>query len=102
MRRKADEKGVDLLVVDSGDRSEGNGLYDASDPMGKYTRKILRTANHFDLLTSGNHELYNGTTSLNEWREMVPHWGVGVLTHHTEDGLLTLFFFAGSLSCLKH
>lgn len=76
MHRIADEKGVDLLVVDSGDRSEGNGLYDASDPMGKYTRRILTKANHLDLLTSGNHELYNGTTSLNEWREMVPHFGV--------------------------
>lgn len=79
MRRIADEKGVDLLVVDSGDRSEGNGLYDASDPKGVYTRRILRQADHYDLLTSGNHELYNGTTSLNEWKEMVPYFGVSVV-----------------------
>ena len=32
MRKKADEKGVDLLVIDTGDRIEGNGLYDASNP----------------------------------------------------------------------
>lgn len=84
MRRLADEKGVDLLVVDSGDRSEGNGLYDASDPKGVYTRRILRDANHYDLLTSGNHELYNGTTSLNEFHEMVPYFGDRYLSTNIE------------------
>jgi 2',3'-cyclic-nucleotide 2'-phosphodiesterase (5'-nucleotidase family) len=41
MRTKADEKGVDLLVIDTGDRIEGNGIYDGSDPKGKYTYNIF-------------------------------------------------------------
>jgi hypothetical protein len=73
MRARADEKGVDLLVVDTGDRAEGNGLWDASDPKGNYTRAILSKLD-LDLLTTGNHELYNGTTALNEFLEFIPRW----------------------------
>ena len=29
LRQRADDDGSDLLVVDTGDRVEGNGLYDA-------------------------------------------------------------------------
>lgn len=57
MREKADSIGVDLLVVDCGDRIEGNGLYDASDPKGKYTYDLFREQ-HIDVITPGNHELY--------------------------------------------
>ncbi|KAI2619605.1 ser/Thr protein phosphatase family [Hypoxylon sp. NC1633] len=57
LRRKADEQGVDLLVIDTGDRIEGNGLYDASSPKGKYTYDIFREQT-IDLLCTGNHELY--------------------------------------------
>jgi 2',3'-cyclic-nucleotide 2'-phosphodiesterase (5'-nucleotidase family) len=57
MRKKADEKGVDLIIVDSGDRIEGNGLYDASDPKGKYTSDIFREQ-PIDVICTGNHELY--------------------------------------------
>ncbi|KAA8893132.1 Metallo-dependent phosphatase-like protein [Sphaerosporella brunnea] len=74
MRRRAHEKDVDFLVVDTGDRSEGNGLWDASDPKGMYTRRILQQLD-VDILTTGNHELYNGTTALNEHLEMVPFFG---------------------------
>ena len=74
MRQLARSKGVDLLVIDSGDRAEGNGLWDASDPMGTFTRRLLRSLD-LDLLTTGNHELYNGTTALNEHLEMVPYFG---------------------------
>lgn len=42
MRQKADDLGVDLLVVDTGDRVDGNGLYDGSDPKGAYTYDIFR------------------------------------------------------------
>jgi hypothetical protein len=52
MRRRADEKGVDFLVVDTGDRAEGNGLWDASDPKGMYTRRILQQLD-VDILTTG-------------------------------------------------
>jgi len=52
MRRRADEKGVDLLVLDSGDRAEGNGLWDASDPRGVVTRSLVRRWD-VDILTTG-------------------------------------------------
>jgi 2',3'-cyclic-nucleotide 2'-phosphodiesterase (5'-nucleotidase family) len=75
MREQAHQRGVDLLVIDTGDRAEGNGLWDASDPKGTYTRRIVKQLD-LDLLTTGNHELYNGTTALNEHLEMVSWFGV--------------------------
>src|ERR1700761_2929743 len=32
LREKLEAEGKDLLIVDTGDRVEGNGLYDASEP----------------------------------------------------------------------
>ncbi|KAI2632890.1 ser/Thr protein phosphatase family [Xylaria nigripes] len=61
MRKKADEKGVDLLVVDTGDRVEGNGLYDASEPKGKFIYEIFGQQT-LDLMCTGNHELYSPET----------------------------------------
>lgn len=58
-------------MIDSGDRVEGNGLYDASDPKGKYTFDILKHQ-HIDVLCSGNHELYKQNTSENEFNKTVP------------------------------
>jgi 2',3'-cyclic-nucleotide 2'-phosphodiesterase (5'-nucleotidase family) len=75
MRQRANDLGVDLLVVDSGDRAEGNGLWDASDLKGYYTRQLLQQVD-YDLLTTGNHELYNGTTAYYEHFELVQHFGV--------------------------
>ncbi|MCJ1481306.1 hypothetical protein MMC06_001463 [Schaereria dolodes] len=71
LRERADDKGVDLLLVDTGDRIEGNGLYDASDPKGKYTREIFKEQN-IDVICTGNHELYKQNSSENEFLEMVP------------------------------
>ena len=58
-------------MVDTGDRIEGNGLYDASEPKGKYTLKIFEEQ-HVDLLCAGNHELYKNTSSEDEYHETVP------------------------------
>jgi hypothetical protein len=58
-------------VVDTGDRVEGNGLYDASDPQGKYTYEIIKQQT-IDLMTVGNHELYKANTSEREFEEVVP------------------------------
>lgn len=71
MRRKADEEGRDLLVIDTGDRIEGNGLYDASDPKGKYTFDIFKHQD-IDVICSGNHELYKQNSSQNEYDTTVP------------------------------
>ncbi|KAI1779114.1 Metallo-dependent phosphatase-like protein [Hypoxylon cercidicola] len=73
MRKKADEKGVDLLVIDTGDRIEGNGLYDASDPKGKYTYDIFREQS-IDALCTGNHELYLEESVDREHNTTVPNF----------------------------
>jgi hypothetical protein len=73
MREKAESQGADLLVVDTGDRVEGNGLYDSSDPKGKYLSEILKQQ-HIDLICSGNHELYKQNTSEAEFLTTVPNF----------------------------
>ncbi|KAL2183241.1 hypothetical protein L209DRAFT_758736 [Thermothelomyces heterothallicus CBS 203.75] len=74
MRAKADRDGVDLLLVDTGDRVEGNGLYDASDPKGKYYYDIYREQ-AVDLICTGNHELYVASTADREHQRTVPNFG---------------------------
>lgn len=73
MRKKADEQGVDLLVIDTGDRVEGNGLYDASSPKGEYTYDIFKEQN-IDIICTGNHELYQADTADREWSRTVPNF----------------------------
>ena len=73
MRRRADDDGVDLLLVDTGDRVEGNGLYDASTPKGEYTYDIFHQQN-IDIICSGNHELYQADTADREHRITVPNF----------------------------
>ncbi|KAG9640954.1 calcineurin-like phosphoesterase, partial [Aureobasidium melanogenum] len=73
LRQKADNDGSDLLLVDTGDRVEGNGLYDASNPKGQYTFDIFKHQN-IDIITSGNHELYKKNSSDNEYYHTVPNF----------------------------
>jgi hypothetical protein len=73
MREKAEANGADLLVVDTGDRVEGNGLYDSSKPKGIFTSDIFK-GQHIDVLTSGNHELYKQNTSEAEFLTTVPNF----------------------------
>lgn len=73
MREKVEAQGQDLLVIDTGDRVEGNGLYDSSEPKGVYLSEILRHQ-HIDVITSGNHELYKQNTSESELLHTVPNF----------------------------
>lgn len=73
LRQMADDKGVDMLLVDTGDRIEGNGLYDASNPKGKYTFDIFKHQD-IDIITCGNHELYKQNSSENEFHKTVPNF----------------------------
>lgn len=90
MRKRADREGVDLLVIDTGDRIEGNGLYDASDPKGLYTFDIIKHQ-HIDVLCSGNHELYKANSSDNEYFQTEPDFKGNYLAsnldiHDTKTG----------------
>ncbi|KAB8339303.1 hypothetical protein FH972_022236 [Carpinus fangiana] len=73
MHQMADKEGVDLLLIDTGDRVEGNGLYDSSKPKGKYTFDIFKQQD-IDVLCSGNHELYKQSSSENEFYKSVPNF----------------------------
>lgn len=73
MREKADGIGADVLLVDTGDRIEGNGLYDASDPKGKYTYDIFKEQD-IDVICIGNHELYQIDSAKNEYTQTVPNF----------------------------
>ncbi|GAA5820908.1 hypothetical protein JCM3770_004862 [Rhodotorula araucariae] len=60
MKDEARRRGVDLLLVDSGDRVDGNGLVDAEPsprPKG-YTALSIFSRVSYDVVTTGNHELY--------------------------------------------
>ncbi|KAF2473244.1 uncharacterized protein BDR25DRAFT_282601 [Lindgomyces ingoldianus] len=70
---RADADGSDLLLIDTGDRIEGNGIYDGSDPKGKFTYGIAKEQ-HIDLICSGNHELYKKTSSEGEFYHTVPNF----------------------------
>lgn len=68
---KADADGSDLLLIDTGDRVEGNAIYDSSKPRGKFTYEIAKEQN-IDLISSGNHELYKANTAEGEFFHTVP------------------------------
>ena len=71
MREKLEAEGKDLLIIDTGDRVEGNGLYDASEPKGLFTFDIFREQ-HMDIICAGNHELYKQNSSENEYLITAP------------------------------
>ncbi|KAL6232045.1 hypothetical protein BDW75DRAFT_218633 [Aspergillus navahoensis] len=73
MRELAEAEGRDLLLIDTGDRVEGNGLYDSSEPKGIYTSEIVRQQ-QIDVLSPGNHELYKRSTSEAEYKVTVPNF----------------------------
>ena len=73
MHEKADETGVDLLLIDTGDRIEGNGLYDASSPKGRYDYDIFKEQD-IDVICTGNHELYQADTAAREYTRTVPNF----------------------------
>ncbi|OAA48974.1 Ser/Thr protein phosphatase family [Beauveria brongniartii RCEF 3172] len=73
LRKHADDEGVDLLVVDTGDRIEGNGLFDASSPKGLFQYDIYREQD-VDLLCIGNHELYQTASADRELNTTVPNF----------------------------
>lgn len=56
----------DLLVIDTGDKLDGNGLSDATVPNGVATTPIFNELD-YDLLTLGNHELYSEDRAVLEY-----------------------------------
>ncbi|CAI6340350.1 unnamed protein product [Periconia digitata] len=71
LRDRADADGTDLILVDTGDRIEGNAIYDSSKPRGKFTYEIAKEQT-IDLICSGNHELYKAESADGEFYHTVP------------------------------
>lgn len=74
MRARADDMGADIIVVDTGDRHDGNGLSDATVPDGEVSQRIFIEAD-IDVVTVGNHELYQAYNTRQEYELMRPHYG---------------------------
>ena len=64
----------DLLLIDTGDRHDGNGLSDLTYPNGELSSKIFMMLD-YDLITIGNHELYREEISKHEYENLVPRYG---------------------------
>lgn len=56
----------DLILIDTGDKHDGNGLADATYPNGLESTHIFNSVN-YDLLTLGNHELYTAERAVFEY-----------------------------------
>lgn len=65
LQEKANQLGVDLLLVDSGDIVDGNGFVDAdtSGVKGHMARKVLSQVG-IDIATAGNHEVSIRTVNM--------------------------------------
>ncbi|CAE6516238.1 unnamed protein product [Rhizoctonia solani] len=74
MRSEADKKGVDLLVVDSGDLHDGNGLSDGFPVGGVNGQKSNQflSALPYDVMAIGNHELYQYSVSYDMHANFAP------------------------------
>lgn len=83
LKQKARQNGQDLLLVDSGDRHDGNGLLDITSPNGARSLPIF-IEQDYDLLTLGNHELYLAENSQQEYEIVAKHYGEKYVSTNVE------------------
>ncbi|KAK8026861.1 hypothetical protein PG991_003917 [Apiospora marii] len=83
LKQQADNMGVDLLLVDTGDLHDGNGLSDATTPDAEISMKVFERLN-YDLLTIGNHELYLAEVAYQTFDGIAKLWGDKYLTSNVQ------------------
>ena len=83
MREKAKANGQDLLLVDSGDRHDGNGLSDITTPNGIKSTPIF-IKQEYDILTTGNHELYVWENLKMEYEVIAKHFPENYVSSNVE------------------
>lgn len=83
MQAEADRRGVDLVVVETGDRHEGSGLASATEIDGSVSQLVFAQAK-FDVLNVGNHELYRQDFALQEYNMLRPFYGDAYLASNVE------------------
>ncbi|KAH3666162.1 hypothetical protein OGAPHI_004351 [Ogataea philodendri] len=82
-REQCHEQDSDLLLVDCGDRHDGNGLSDLTSPNGVYSSEVFMELD-FDVITVGNHELYVKEVSELEYNTVVPRYGEKFISTNVE------------------
>lgn len=83
MKSLAHLNGQDLLLVDSGDRHDGNGLSDITVPNGQRSLPIF-IRQQYDIVTLGNHELYLVENSQQEVEVLIPHYKENYICSNVE------------------
>ncbi|KAL8665355.1 MAG: hypothetical protein Q9202_002247 [Teloschistes flavicans] len=83
MKHKAGNLGVDLLLIDTGDLHDGNGLSDATTPNGAVTNPIFENVD-YDLLTIGNHELYVSEIAYETFNQFSKVYGERYITSNVQ------------------
>ena len=84
-RAAAARRGVDLLVVDTGDLHDGAGLSDATTPNGAVSNAVFASGGiDFDLLAIGNHELYLANVAYETWANFAALYGDRYLTSNVQ------------------
>ncbi|KIL65228.1 hypothetical protein M378DRAFT_162158 [Amanita muscaria Koide BX008] len=76
MKQIAEERDVDLLLVDSGDLHDGTGLSDGYPPGGVDAHDSNEFIKQlpYDVLAIGNHELYIYANTLDMYQNFAPHF----------------------------
>ncbi|KAI0398279.1 Metallo-dependent phosphatase-like protein [Xylariaceae sp. FL0594] len=83
LKRQALLRGVDLLLVDTGDLHDGAGLSDVTSPDGKVSITIFDDVD-YDLLSIGNHELYLADVAYQTLNQISAYWGDKYLTSNVQ------------------
>lgn len=73
LKEAGDKQGTDVLLVDTGDRHDGNGLSDATYPNAILTEKLFLYQD-YDIITIGNHELYKYESALTDYMILGKHF----------------------------
>jgi 2',3'-cyclic-nucleotide 2'-phosphodiesterase (5'-nucleotidase family) len=79
MKEIAYKKKIDIFLIDSGDTHDGNALCDITDIPGNFTQTLYFDI-PYDLLTIGNHELYNSMIVKDVYENFSRKWGDKYLT----------------------
>ncbi|KFY48446.1 hypothetical protein V495_01325 [Pseudogymnoascus sp. VKM F-4514 (FW-929)] len=83
MKAKATELNVDLLLIDTGDLHDGNGMSDATSPNGAASNPIFEEI-PYDLLTIGNHELYISDIAYETFSDFSTYYGDRYVTSNVQ------------------
>ena len=98
MKTKMRSEGRDLLLVDTGDLHDGNGISDGFPPINKdepggkeavdgHVSNQIFSMVDYDLLTIGNHELYDFKVAMDVYQNFVPQWGGRYMTSNVKIAL---------------